>query len=404
MRKKSTHESSPMVLAGIPEDVTHVPRLTIKKLADRLAKIEKEHGYETALLGVEHLDYVEICRLTEQKHADNDPLLMPSRFMLLYGATDEGLEGKGNLDTFPYELNKDAMEDLSVERLARYLGTLGWYDGPWHKSEDQGSDDEEIGEMDPLELVGDLFGALCAYIQHAPEPHTQELQDETHTVVKGQCLSEIAAIHGIRDWRLLWELNKDTLGDNWDLIRVGDVLKLPDTTKNPLVEWFRENQWDEYLTDKGYQYPGKYLSLTLLDANDAVLEFKEPVRCQVYRYAPTPLLLHEIELASGDDLDVLVPDIEHLAVWVDGVAIGFHGRRWPSYEEFLKEPEGGSEMSGLASRQLREPPLREIEVDKGWDDPQSAGIPGLHDLKDRVDAAKAAISRVAGKISNFKLP
>lgn len=50
MSKKSTHQSSPKVLAGVPENVTHVPRLTIKKLAKQLEKIEKEYGYETTLL------------------------------------------------------------------------------------------------------------------------------------------------------------------------------------------------------------------------------------------------------------------------------------------------------------------------------------------------------------------
>jgi hypothetical protein len=347
MTKKSTYQSSPKVLAGVPETVTHVPRLTIKKLAKQLEKIEKEHGYETTLLGVEHLDYVEICRLVEEKHRDNDPFLMPSRFLFIYGATDKDLKGKGNLDKFPHELNKDAKEDLTVERLAWYLGVLGWYDGPWRYTEDQENEDGETIKVDPPELKGDLFGALCTYIKQAAEPISQELKGETHTAVKGQSLSDIATIHGIRDWRLLWELNKGALGDNWDVVKEGTALKLPDTTKDPLVEWFKGNQWDEYLADKGYQYPGKYLSLTLLDAKDAVMKFKAPARCQVYRYAPTPLLLHDIELAVGDDLDVLVPDTEHLGLWIDGVAIGFNGRRWPSYDEFLKEPgDAGTKIKG----------------------------------------------------------
>lgn len=137
MTKKSTHQKQPSVLAGVPENVTHVPRLTIKKLADQLIKIEKDFGYETALLGVERLDYVEICQLTQEKGKDNDPHLMPSRFMLLYGATDKGLKDKGHLDKFPHELNKGAKEILSIERLAWYLGVLGFYDGPWRYTEDQ---------------------------------------------------------------------------------------------------------------------------------------------------------------------------------------------------------------------------------------------------------------------------
>lgn len=401
MAKKSTHQKNPSVLAGVPENVTHVPRLTIKKLAKQLERIEKDFGYETALLGVEHLDYVEICRLVEHKHADNDPFLMPSRFMMIYGATDKELKDKGNLDKFAHELNEGAKEILSVERLAWYLGVLGFYDGPWRYTEDQENEDGETIEVEPPELVGDLFGALCAYIAQAPEPIANEIKGGTHTVAKGQSLSDIAAIYGIRDWRLLWELNKGTLGDNWDVIKEGASLKLPDTTKDPLVEWFKENQWDEYLTDKGYQYPGKYLSLTLLDSKGEALKFKDPARCQVYRYWPTPLLIHDIELAAGDDLDVLVPDTEHLGLWVDGVAIGFNGRRWPSYDEFLKEPADAPQMAGLTAGPPVELPVYEIEVDK---DDDSLELPDLDELKNRAESAKAAVSGAANKISSFKLP
>ncbi len=362
MNKKSTHKSSPNVLAGVPETITHVPRLTIQKLVDQLLKIEKDYGYETALLGVERLNYVEICQLTQEKHPENNPLLMPSRFMLLYGATDKGLEEKKHLDKFPHELHQDAPETMSVERLAWFLGTLGWYDGPWKDSEDQENDDDEEIGMDPPQLAGELFGALCAYIAQAPEPIAQEIAGGTHTVAKGQCLSDIAAIHGIRDWRLLWELNQGVLGGNWDVIQAGVSLKLPDTTQDPLVKWIQDHQWEEYLADKGYQYPGKYLSLTLLDAKGEVPNFPVPVRCQVYRYWPRPLLLHDIELAAGDELDLLVPDTEHLAVWVDGVAMGYHGRRWPSFEDFLKEPLDAPQMDGLAGRTSLELDLREIDT------------------------------------------
>lgn len=397
MTKKSTHQKNPSVLAGVPENVTHVPRLTIKKLADQLIKIEKDFGYETALLGVERLDYVGICRLAKVKHKENDPHLMPSRFMLLYGAIDKDLDAKKHLDPFPHELNKGASEKLSVERLAWYLGSLGWYDGPWKYSEDQENEGDEEVDVEPPTLTGELFGALCAYIKQAPEPVANEIKGGTHTVTKGQSLSDIAAIHGIRDWRLLWELNKGTLGDNWDVIKEGASLKLPDTTKDPMVEWIKEHQWDEYLADKGYQYPGKYLSLTLLDTKGEVRKFPEPVRCQVYRYWPTPLLLHDIELEAGDDLDLLVPDTEHLGLWIDGVAIGFNGRRWPSYDEFLMEPADAPQMAGLAGGPQQDLPVR-IQLDDTDDDDQEyesrfteQSLAVVGDLADRAQGlAKSA--------------
>ncbi len=391
MTKKSTHQKTPGVLAGVPENVTHVPRLTIKKLADQLLEIEKDFGYETALLGVEHLDYVEICRLVEQKHVDNDPFLMPSRFMLLYGATDKGLKAKGNLDKFPHELHKDCPTEMSVENLSNFLSDLGF--NPWQNDgiDEPAGEPDENGKptSDPAILEGDLFGALCAYIAQAPEPIANEIKGGAHTVTKGQSLSDIAAIHGIRDWRLLWELNKGTLGDNWDVIKEGASLKLPDTTKDPLVEWFKENQWDEYLTDKGYQYPGKYLSLTLLDAKGEVRQFSEPARCQVYRYQPTPLLIHDIELAAGDDVDVRVPDTEYLGLWIECVSIGFNGRAWPSYDEYLKESVDAPQMAGLCTQSV-ELPVRVEEGEAGDENDDADGIasPTRADLNGLVDKAR----------------
>lgn len=50
----------------------------------------------------------------------------------------------------------------------------------------------------------------------------------TYTVKAGDYLSKIAKEHGISDWHTLYNLNKDVIGPNPNLIQVGMVLKLSD--------------------------------------------------------------------------------------------------------------------------------------------------------------------------------
>ena len=53
-----------------------------------------------------------------------------------------------------------------------------------------------------------------------------------HTVKKGETLSHIAlAYYGSaarENWMQIYEANKDVLGDNYNLIRPGQVLKIPE--------------------------------------------------------------------------------------------------------------------------------------------------------------------------------
>ena len=58
---------------------------------------------------------------------------------------------------------------------------------------------------------------------------TDEQVDRTYTVRPGDSLSKIAkALMGdAKKWRALYEANKDVVGGNPDLIKPGQVLKIP---------------------------------------------------------------------------------------------------------------------------------------------------------------------------------
>ena len=64
----------------------------------------------------------------------------------------------------------------------------------------------------------------------APKPMVQEFQAE-HEVVAGDSLSAIASRYygsaAKEKWMAIYEANKEIIGDNPSLIKVGQVLKIP---------------------------------------------------------------------------------------------------------------------------------------------------------------------------------
>ncbi|HKC91473.1 MAG TPA: LysM peptidoglycan-binding domain-containing protein [Candidatus Limnocylindria bacterium] len=64
--------------------------------------------------------------------------------------------------------------------------------------------------------------------QNTPETET-ETKPKTYTVDSGDSLSAIAEqeLGDANRWREIYELNKDVIGDNPDLIQPGMELKLP---------------------------------------------------------------------------------------------------------------------------------------------------------------------------------
>jgi hypothetical protein len=170
-------------------------------------EIEKKEGYQMALVAVECLNYQEVCKLACDKGKDNDPHLMPSRFMILYGATDEGLKKKKNLDKFPHELHDDIDEECPWSACAT-TGPDGLLPGPLaHLEEDQDEDDDSDAEEHDISatLQGDLFGALCNYIKEAQEPFLKEVAGGTYKAGADESFSELAGRYGIRNWRILWK-------------------------------------------------------------------------------------------------------------------------------------------------------------------------------------------------------
>jgi hypothetical protein len=75
----------------------------------------------------------------DDTNSDNDPCVMPSRFMLLYGADDGKLRGRGNIDDHPDKFSNKADHKINVDNLRKGLILLGYSD-----VEESGPFDEHV--------------------------------------------------------------------------------------------------------------------------------------------------------------------------------------------------------------------------------------------------------------------
>lgn len=50
--------------------------------------------------------------------------------------------------------------------------------------------------------------------------------------------------------------------------------------------------------------------------------------CEAYVTDPVPHLLHRLELAAGDEFDLVVPDASAIGLWIEGEAIVLDGTQW----------------------------------------------------------------------------
>ena len=102
--------------------------LTIADIVDILEAVEREEGYEAARHFASYLDYGKLTEMTmaftqgHDTNPDNDPQLMPTRFMILYGAEDAKLE---QIDDHP-DLFDDEEHEINVANLRKALILLGY--------------------------------------------------------------------------------------------------------------------------------------------------------------------------------------------------------------------------------------------------------------------------------------
>lgn len=281
-------------------------KLTLKDFADIFKAIEKEQGYEAARhyasVGINYNRLTEIAKsFTDGRdtNPDNDPNIMPTRFMLLYGADDLKLKC---IDNHPDNFENAPVHKINIANLRKGLRLLG------AEIEISGLYDDE------------LWQAHTHYINRFANCRSQS--GNIHVVEEGESLGSIARTYGLPSWKYLYEINKDTIGENPDLLKKGTHLQIPqwDSTSGDEMIAEKGAEPEFYAHGSRYRYPWVPLSVTITDQNGEIVKKESNEKKLAYelhdRESGNSLLSGE--LTNGDELEVLIPDSRGLHITVDG--------------------------------------------------------------------------------------
>ncbi len=103
-------------------------KITIADFVEILEAIEREEGYEAARFFASHLDFGTLTSIAmgfisgDDPNPDNDPNIMPTRFMILYGADDAKLQ---QIDDHP-DCADGEEHKMNVANLRKGLRLLGY--------------------------------------------------------------------------------------------------------------------------------------------------------------------------------------------------------------------------------------------------------------------------------------
>jgi hypothetical protein len=294
--------------------------LTIADIVEILKAIEKEDGFEAARFFVWHLDYCAINRLAEafingeDANPKNDPNQMPTRFMVLYGADDAKLR---TIDDHPDKAEKEEHK-MTVANIRKAMNLMG------HEVKETGPFDDE------------LQNAFWSYLGRNDDAETDRA--ETHIVKEHENLGTIATRYSLLGWKHLYEINKQVVGDNPDLVKHGTELKIP--------VW-KSKKGDEKIKAKGvkvidwvggtcYRYPWVKFSYTMLTNNNEIFaeldsagnkraDFEKKKKFEL-REKETQTVIASGEIGKADEIEMVVPDCLDAALFIDEIQHELRGK------------------------------------------------------------------------------
>lgn len=146
-----------------------------------------------------------------------------------------------------------------------------------------------------------------------------EAPNTSYTVQKGDSLSKIARKFGIDEWYDIYELNKSSIS-NPDLIKVGQVLSLPQLDKNKegkdlLLKKAKDS--DKYYGGKSYVCPFDKFSVTLCDFDGTPLKI-DPKTPYIVMTEDGEMLVKG-KISSSDEIRVDLPKGLNLVLFVNNL-------------------------------------------------------------------------------------
>jgi len=280
--------------------------LTIADLVEILESLEKDDGYEAARHFASMCNFDLLCEIThrfiEGKDPDpkNDPNLMPTRFMILYGADDLKLK---TIDNHPDCFDGKTKHKLNVVNLKKALRLMGYR-----------VNESTLYDEDTLIAHRDYI--------HRVTLHT--IQDQSiYCVEENETLGSIASKFGLCTWKYLYQINKETVGENPDLLKTGTELKIPQWDSTGGDERIEEKgaKPSEYTGGRKYRYPWVPFSFSLgISPKEKITatEVYEKAKVCVIRNVQNGKELIRAEVKLSDEFNELVPDCQDYSIEIDG--------------------------------------------------------------------------------------
>ncbi|HLV30382.1 MAG TPA: LysM domain-containing protein, partial [Chitinispirillaceae bacterium] len=289
---------------GEPQQDTYT-ELTLSDIAEVLKSVEKNESYEAARHFASHLDYGKLTEIAkayvngEDTNPDNDPNLMPTRFMLLYGMEDSKIK---DINDHP-DCDPQNPHQINLKNLRKALRMQG------AQIAEEGTFDDEVYYAWHNYVIKIMRNLKAGF---------------THTVAEYEGLGDIARSYNLPSWKYLYQCNKDLIGNNPDLLKNGMELKIPqwdDTTGDEMITE-KGADLSKYVGGLGWRYPWQSLSVSFIeDIKRGLLpDFDDERRFKLVTEETGETILNGT-IKRCDELDVIIPDLVQVKSFVEGLTI-----------------------------------------------------------------------------------
>jgi hypothetical protein len=149
-----------------------------------------------------------------------------------------------------------------------------------------------------------------------------------YTVKPGEDLGIIARKFGMPSWKYLYQLNKEKIGDNQDLLKEGTVLDMPSIDTSSGEDKIKQKDADpfEYTGGAVYRYPWVALSVSITDSKgEKLISDSEKDRDLVICEREKGTVLHKGTYKKADDIRLLLPHVPSVNIGIQGMPFSIAG-------------------------------------------------------------------------------
>jgi hypothetical protein len=150
-----------------------------------------------------------------------------------------------------------------------------------------------------------------------------------YTVKPNEDLGSIARKFGVSSWKYLYEINKDVIGDNPDLLKEGTKLQIPQWDSTTGDEKIKEKGANlfEYVNGLRYAYPWAPFSFSLTDKDGNQQPDFEEEREIVVRNRTTKETILTDKIKASDSFEKLLPLSDDITIGIDGFPMERNGKQ-----------------------------------------------------------------------------